>query len=145
MLTVEEMLMYTADLKRPIEQSLEEKKSAVDELIRVLALEPCRNVRIGSQMARGISGGQAKRVNIGIALITNPRILFLDEPTSGLDSYTSNEVITVVKSLAYMGITVCATVHSPTPYTFNLFDTLILLLRGNMAYVGPNGKSLSCS
>ncbi len=35
---------------------------------------------------------QAKRTNIGIAMITNPRVLFLDEPTSGLDSYTSNEV-----------------------------------------------------
>ena len=49
-------------------------------------------MRIGTQLARGISGGQAKRVNIGIALITNPRVLFLDEPTSGLDSYTANEV-----------------------------------------------------
>jgi ABC-type multidrug transport system ATPase subunit len=34
-------------------------------------------------MAKGISGGQAKRTNIGIALVTNPRVLFLDEPTSG--------------------------------------------------------------
>ena len=49
-------------------------------------------MRIGTQLARGISGGQAKRVNIGIALVTNPRVLFLDEPTSGLDSYTANEV-----------------------------------------------------
>ena len=49
-------------------------------------------MRIGTDMARGISGGQAKRVNIGIALVTNPRVLFLDEPTSGLDSYTANEV-----------------------------------------------------
>jgi ABC-type multidrug transport system ATPase subunit len=37
---------------------------------------------------RGISGGQAKRTNIGISLVTNPRVLFLDEPTTGLDSYT---------------------------------------------------------
>ena len=90
-------------------------------------------------MARGISGGQAKRVNIGIALVTNPRVLFLDEPTSGLDSYTANEVMSVVKSLAQQGITVCATIHSPTPYTFNLFDRLLLLLRGDVAYFGPSG------
>ena len=55
-------------------------------------VQRCRAVRIGTAMARGISGGQSKRVNIGIALVTNTRVLFLDEPTSGLDSYTANEV-----------------------------------------------------
>ncbi|EFN51572.1 hypothetical protein CHLNCDRAFT_140061 [Chlorella variabilis] len=139
-LTVEEMLMYTAELKRPISQSHDVKKAAVEELIDVLALEGCRNVLIGSALSKGISGGQAKRVNIGIALVTNPRVLFLDEPTSGLDSYTSNEVMTVVKQLASHGITVCATIHSPTPYCFNLFDRLMLLLRGSVVYFGPNGK-----
>lgn len=139
-LTVEEMLMYTAELKRPVGQPREQKRAAVDELIEVLALEGCRTVRIGNPMARGISGGQAKRVNIGIALVTNPRVLFLDEPTSGLDSYTANEVMSVVKSLASHGITICATIHSPTPYTFNLFDRLLLLLKGRVVYFGPNGK-----
>ena len=62
-----------------------------------------------------------------------------DEPTSGLDSYTANEVMTVVKSLAGHGITVCATIHSPTPYCFNLFDSLLLLLRGQVVYFGTNG------
>ena len=67
-------------------------KHARPDVCCVAAPQRCRDVRIGTQLARGISGGQAKRVNIGIALITNPRVLFLDEPTSGLDSYTANEV-----------------------------------------------------
>ena len=139
-LTVEEMLLYTAELKRPVNEPQAKKLAAVEEVVDVLALEPCRKVKIGSAIARGISGGQAKRVNIGIALITSPRILFLDEPTSGLDSYTANEVMTVVKALAESGITVCATIHSPTPYAFALFDRLLLLLRGQVAYFGPSGQ-----
>lgn len=92
---------------------------------------------IGDRIARGVSGGQAKRVSIGIALISNPRVLFLDEPTSGLDSFTANEVMSVVKQLALGGITVCATIHSPTPYAFGLFDSLLLLASGRSVYFGP--------
>jgi ABC-type Mn2+/Zn2+ transport system ATPase subunit len=51
-----------------------------------------RDTLIGTQLVKAISGGQAKRTNIGISLITNPLVLFLDEPTSGLDSFTANEV-----------------------------------------------------
>jgi hypothetical protein len=51
----------------------------------------------------------------------------------------STQVMSVVKSLAAYGITVCATIHSPTPYCFNLFDRLLLLLRGEVVYFGPNG------
>ena len=138
-LTVEEMLLYTAELKRPISESHSTKKAAVEEILDVLALDTCRDVLIGNPLARGISGGQQKRVNIGVALITSPRILFLDEPTSGLDSFTANEVMTVVKALCSSGITVCATVHSPTPYCFSLFDRLLLLLRGEVVYFGQCG------
>ncbi|GFH30999.1 ABC transporter domain-containing protein, partial [Haematococcus lacustris] len=109
-LTVNEMLMYTAEMKRNRLEPLSSKQAAVDRLLGKLALEGCRDVLIGSQMTKGISGGQAKRTNIGIALITNPRVLFLDEPTSGLDSYTSNEVMTVVKHLVADGTTICATI-----------------------------------
>eukprot|EP00955_Chlamydomonas_euryale_P073402 361734-Chlamydomonas_euryale.AAC.5 len=67
-LTVEEMLMYTAELKRSMKEPLSSKKQAVDEVIHKLALESCRDVIIGDSMTKGISGGQAKRTNIGIAL-----------------------------------------------------------------------------
>ncbi|KAG2450267.1 hypothetical protein HYH02_004778 [Chlamydomonas schloesseri] len=140
-LTVYEMLLYTAELKRPTSEPLEEKKAAVEELLTRLSLQRCRDVKIGNAMAKGISGGQAKRTNIGIALITNPRVLFLDEPTSGLDSFTSNEVMTMVKTLTSDGVTICATIHSPTSYCFSLFDSLIMLVKGRVVYFGPRGHN----
>eukprot|EP00210_Caulerpa_lentillifera_P002676 g2556.t1 len=141
-LTVKEMMMYTAELKRPEWEPLESKRLEVERLVSKLALEVCQNTQIGDQLSRGISGGQAKRVNIGIALITDPRVLFLDEPTSGLDSYTSNEVMTVVKSLVEDGTTICATIHSPSPLAYELFDRIILLLRGQLVFFGKRTEAV---
>ena len=135
-LTVREMLLYTAELKRPRQEAFVSKAEAVDELMGKLALGSCRDVKIGSKDNKGISGGQAKRVNIGIALITNPRVLVLDEPTSGLDSYTANEVMTVVKEFVKDQVTVVATIHSPTQYAFSLFSNLMMLVRGQVVYFG---------
>jgi ATP-binding cassette, subfamily G (WHITE), member 2 len=81
-LTVEEMLLYTAELKRPMSETFATKKKVVEGVLDSLALTSCRDVQIGSAAVKGISGGQAKRVNIGLALVTNPRVMFLDEPTS---------------------------------------------------------------
>ncbi|KAG1653791.1 hypothetical protein FOA52_007815 [Chlamydomonas sp. UWO 241] len=141
-LTVHEMLMYTAELKRSKNEPLASKRMAVDELIAKLGLTECKDVRIGSQAVKGISGGQAKRVNIGIALITNCRVLFLDEPTTGLDSFTANEVMSVCKSLTESGVTVVATIHSPTAFCFNLFDRVTLLLSGKTVYFGPRDAAI---
>ncbi|WIA12825.1 hypothetical protein OEZ85_006453 [Tetradesmus obliquus] len=140
-LTVEEMMLYTAELKRPRSEPLASKKAAVDTLLEKLGLTPCRHVKIGNPLEKGISGGQAKRVNIGISLITSPRVLFLDEPTSGLDSFTANEVMTTVKALVTDGVTMVATIHSPTAYSFSLFDSLMMLVRGRTVYFGKPGDA----
>ncbi|GFR48683.1 hypothetical protein Agub_g10638 [Astrephomene gubernaculifera] len=140
-LTVREMLLYTAELKRPLQEPLAHKRKEVDILLKRLALDGCADVKIGDPLSKGISGGQAKRTNIGIALITNPRVLFLDEPTSGLDSYTANEVMKVVRGLVTDGTTIAATIHSPTAATFALFDRVMLLVRGHLVYFGPQGVS----
>lgn len=141
-LTVREMLMYTAELKRPMGEPYSSKEAAVDELLEKLALTPCKDVKIGSTSSKGISGGQAKRTNIGIALVTNPRVLFLDEPTSGLDSFTANEIMTVVKGLVKDNVTVTATIHSPTQYAYELFDSLMMLVRGRVVYFGRTSDAV---
>lgn len=64
-------------------------------LLDTLGLDSVKDTVIGSTLRRGISGGQARRTNIGISLITEPKVLFLDEPTSGLDSFTADEVAQV--------------------------------------------------
>jgi len=65
--------------------------------------------------------------------------MYCAEPTTGLDSFTSNEIISVVRSLALSGITVCSTIHSPTPFAFSQFDRLMLMLKGKVVYFGRNG------
>ncbi len=61
-----------------LQETYQSKKDRVEQLLTTLALQGCRNTCIGDSLARGISGGQAKRTNVGIALITNPKVLFLD-------------------------------------------------------------------
>ena len=67
-------------------------------------------------------------------------MLLCDEPSSGLDSLTAHGVLTVIKGLTLSGITICSTIHSPLPLTFQLFDTLIVIQRGRLVYFGSNGK-----
>ena len=141
-LTAREMLLYTAELKRPMHESLQSKESAVDQLLADLGLWEARDVLVGSPMVKGLSGGQSKRLNIAIALITDPSVLFLDEPTSGLDSFTANEVMSVVKRLCTSDTTIVATIHSPTAYAFSLFDAASILCSGKQTYFGPSDATL---
>jgi ATP-binding cassette subfamily G (WHITE) protein 2 len=136
-LTVWQMLSYTAELKLPSTTTSKEQQERVEEVIQMLDLESCRNTIIGNALLRGISGGQAKRVNIGLALITRPSVLFLDEPTSGLDSRTANEVVELLRNLAKEGRTVVCTIHSPTGHAFTLFDDLHMLHRGQTIFDAP--------
>jgi len=136
-LTVRDMLMYTAQLRLPFKMGKQEKMARVQEVIDRLALNKCAGTVIGSVLQRGISGGQAKRVNIALSLITRPSLLFLDEPTSGLDSFMANEVATCLADLAREGRTVVCTIHSPTAKAFSLFDELLMLKSGEAIYGGP--------
>jgi ABC-type multidrug transport system ATPase subunit len=62
---------------------------------------------------RGVSGGERKRVSIGVQLITNPSLLFLDEPTSGLDGFQAQSVMRAMKNLTLNNRMVMAVIHQP--------------------------------
>mmetsp|Transcript_9075 Transcript_9075/g.13614 ORF Transcript_9075/g.13614 Transcript_9075/m.13614 type:complete len:649 (+) Transcript_9075:58-2004(+) len=144
-LTVREFLLYTAALKLPSSRTDEQRERLVDDIISKLSLTVCKDTIIGNELKKGISGGQSKRTNIAMALLTRPRIVFLDEPTTGLDSHMANEVVVLLKTLAQEGHTVIATIHSPTVFAFNQFDELTLLKAGEMIYhgeVGDQGSSI---
>ena len=95
-LTVRENLEFSAALRLPESLTLNERRMRVDEVLVELQLQNCANTRIGTEFNRGVSGGERKRCNIGMELITEPTILFLDEPTSGLDANTAAQVMDVL-------------------------------------------------
>eukprot|EP01087_Luapelamoeba_hula_P017490 TRINITY_DN551_c0_g1_i1.p1 TRINITY_DN551_c0_g1~~TRINITY_DN551_c0_g1_i1.p1 ORF type:complete len:671 (+),score=117.28 TRINITY_DN551_c0_g1_i1:236-2248(+) len=137
-LTPKELLYYAARLRLPRSMSRKEKDQRVDEIIKKLGLSRCQNTRVGIPgVSRGISGGERRRVSMGLELITNPTLLFLDEPTSGLDSATSENVVQILKNLAREGRTIICTIHQPSSEIFAAFDDLFLLADGNLAYSGP--------
>lgn len=68
--------------------------------LQILALDDIRNEIIGDEEVRGISGGQRKRVNVGLELVADPVMLFLDEPTSGLDSTSSKMVVSALQEVS---------------------------------------------
>lgn len=104
----------------------------VNQIIKDLKLENVQE----NEMSK-VSGGERKRVMIGIELVTDPQIIFLDEPTSGLDTLTALKIIKILKNLAVNNNKiVILTIHQPSQEIFYMFDKLLLLSEGNSIYSG---------
>lgn len=137
-LTVRECISYSAQLRLPSTMSDRVKDAMVDRVINELNLGHVAHARIGSSGAsRGVSGGERRRVSIGMELVTAPQILILDEPTSGLDSSSAHSVVQLVKELANHGRMVILSIHQPSAKSFHLLDNIILLGKGKLLYSGP--------
>ena len=76
---------------------------------------------VGGELSKTISGGQRKRVAIGVELLSNPICLILDEPTSGLDSSISFTLLKLLKRIAKEGKVIITTIHQPSTLMFNEF------------------------
>ncbi len=107
-----------------------ETAQLVDKHLLHLGLIEIRNLKVGSPLDRIISGGQRKRLNIGLELLREPTILFVDEPTSGLSSRDSENIMDLLKELSLRGKMVFIVIHQPSSDIFKMFDTLIIMDSG---------------
>ncbi|KAB2630745.1 ABC transporter G family member 20-like [Pyrus ussuriensis x Pyrus communis] len=136
MLTVEETLMFSAEFRLPRRLSKSKKKARVQALIDQLGLRNAAKTVIGDEGHRGVSGGERRRVSIGIDIIHDPIVLFLDEPTSGLDSTSAYMVVKVLQRIAQSGSIVVMSIHQPSYRILSLMDRLIFLSHGQTVYSG---------
>jgi len=137
--TVQETIEFAAALTLGKETTPEEKLKRANEVIALFGLEKCRNTYIGDTATKliGVSGGERKRTAIACSCVAMPSILYLDEPTSGLDSFTAISVVRILKRLTDRGVTVVTTIHQPNGDIFRLFDSLLLILNGEIIYHRP--------
>jgi len=135
-LSARRALGYAAELRFPRDTSKAERQRRITEVLGELSLTAHAETRTAS-----LSGGQQKRVNVALELLTKPSLLFLDEPTSGLDPGLDKSVMEMMADLAHDGRTVIVVTHSVA--NLDLCDRLLVLVPGGkVAYFGPPADGL---
>jgi ABC transport system ATP-binding/permease protein len=115
----------------------------VDKVLADLDLMDIKDLQVGDPMNKKVSGGQRKRLNIGLELMREPGVLFVDEPTSGLSSFDSEKVMTLLKNQALSGKLVFTIIHQPSSDILKMFDRLWILDKGGyMIYDGDPVEAL---
>ncbi|PON56002.1 ABC transporter-like [Trema orientale] len=139
--TVYESLLYSAWLRLSSDVSTETRKMFVEEIMKLVELNPIREALVGLPGVNGLSTEQRKRLTIAVELVSNPSIIFMDEPTSGLDARAAAIVMRTVRNTVDTGRTVVCTIHQPSIDIFEAFDELLLMtLGGQVIYAGPLGR-----
>lgn len=135
-LSVRRCLFYAAKLRLPEDLSDEEINRRVEEMLDTLGLEKQR----WDNPVSTLSGGQRKRVSLGIELLPKPGVLFLDEPTAGLDPRTETRMMMLFRQLANQGSTIIVTTHLLG--SFGVLDKVVVMMQGRLIYYGPGTKFL---
>lgn len=99
----------------------------VNQTLLSLGLYEARDLKVGNALAKTISGGQRKRLNIGLELLRQPAVMFVDEPTSGLSSRDSENIMDLLRELTLMGKLIFVVIHQPSSDIFKMFDKLVIL------------------
>ncbi|CAI0439647.1 unnamed protein product [Linum tenue] len=134
-LTVKETLSFGARLRLP-GLTKTELDEVIEDTMAKMGLEECADTTIGNWHLRGISGGERRRLSIGVEILAQPLVLCLDEATTGLDSAASFFVVQALRNIARDGKIVVCSIHQPTNDVFRLFDDLLLISCGEAVYFG---------
>lgn len=141
-LSVYQNLYYAARLTFG-NHSIEETHNLVQITLKSLGLSEIKDLEVGSILEKTVSGGQRKRLNIGLELLRKPSILFVDEPTSGLSSNDSINIMDLLKELSLQGKLIFVVIHQPSSDIFKMFDQLIILDKGGyQVYYGNPVEAL---
>ena len=136
-LTAFETVKFAADLRMPRRCSDAERTEACDAILNELGLAHVRDQLVGGAARRGVSGGERKRLAVGVELVTRPALLLMDEPTSGLDAAAALSLMRTLRTLASRGQTVVAAIHQPRTTVFDSFDHLVLMSKGHALSTEP--------
>lgn len=136
--TVKTTVNDAARMRMPKSVSKDERKEKIAEVMDLLGLTAGQEGLVEKK-----SGGQLRRISIGMELINNPDLLVLDEPDSGLDGAIAREIFRKLRQIADEGRIVMVISHTPDR-VIDLFDKVIVLARdsgrvGRLAFYGsPN-------
>ncbi|MBW0012766.1 FHA domain-containing protein [Mycobacterium sp.] len=133
-LTVQQALMYAAELRLPPDTTKADRAQVVARVLEELEMSQHLHTRVDK-----LSGGQRKRASVALELLTGPSLLILDEPTSGLDPALDRQVMTMLRQLADAGRVVLVVTHSLT-YLDVCDQVLLLAPGGKTAFCGPPGQ-----
>lgn len=115
----------------------------IQDLLERTGLLAAASTRIGSgDDKKVLSGGERKRLAFAVELLNDPVILFCDEPTTGLDSYSAQQLVQTLYDLAKKGTTILCTIHQPSSQLFDMFNNVLLLADGRVAYTGSPQNAL---
>lgn len=134
--TVRESLCFAMRFHYGFRLSRDKCQDIINDTLDLVGLRNAADTVVGDVFRKGLSGGQKRRLSLGVELVKKPSVLVLDEPTSGLDSASAFGVMDGLVKLAKKGHCVVSTIHQPSSEIWTLFDKFLLLSEGRTIYFG---------